>query len=81
MADTIYMVQWNLGGFTGPKKMYWREAHKAYWSKCGNYSYAPQGRKRGGIQQVAFDNKKDADIFVDGCKFTAEWFRKRMNIK
>jgi len=79
MSKPIYVVQWNLGGLTGPIEMHWKDRSQCYWSKCGDFDYDPQDAIRDRVWKVAFNKKVDAENFCEGCKFTCQWFRERMD--
>jgi hypothetical protein len=67
---TVYVVQWNLGGLTGLLKMLWDY----------DFDYDPEDAINDGIWRIAFDKKRDAENFYEGCKFTCQWFRERMDV-
>lgn len=74
----IYVVQWNLGGLTGPIKIKWNDEAECYVSECGEFCYDPDKPADSRIWYKWFSNLIEANAFVDGCKFTTEWFRERM---
>jgi hypothetical protein len=75
MAKTLYMVQINLGGLSGPFKMIYNESLGAYFSPCGDFECGPNGCTSDGIWQRVFFSKRDADSFVEGIRFLAMWNR------
>jgi len=79
MRKTIWVVQWNLGGFTGPFKAKWYGELEAYFSGCGDFEYDPKDFIKDGIWQVSFDNERDAKKFAEGCRFTMKWIAHRFN--
>jgi len=65
--DTIWVVQWNYGGFHPVRKMTWDGWN--YWDKTGDYDYNPSNCWCEGHKQVAFDTKEEAQAFRNGVEF------------
>ena len=78
MNEVLWVVQWNLGGFTGPIKVKLNQKESYYVSKCGNFLFDPVDCIRGGIWQVSFVKKHDAEMFAEGCHFTRRWLKSRL---
>jgi hypothetical protein len=67
--DTVWVVQWNYGGFHPVRKMVWDDYLSEYWDSSGDFSYAPHDKWGPGLKQVAFDSRKEAETFRDGVEF------------
>jgi hypothetical protein len=60
--------------------MLWDYELECYVSVCGDFDYDPEDAINDGIWRIAFDKKRDAENFYEGCKFTCQWFRERMDV-
>jgi len=78
MNDVLWVVQWNLGGFTGPYKVRWCEDSVCYVSDCGNFLFDPVNCITDGCWQTSFVKKSDAEMFAEGCHFTRSWLKSRL---
>ena len=75
---TLWVVQWNLGGLTGPYKVKLRDYESYYVSECGNFLFDPVDCIRDVLWQVSFLKKRDAEMFAEGCHFTRRWLKFRL---
>ena len=80
MNEVLWVVQWNLGGFTGPFKVKWCDDMEYYVSECENFIFDPVDCIREGMWQVSFRKKRDAEMFTEGCHFTRRWLKSRLEV-
>ena len=78
MSKVLWVVQWNLGGLSGPYRVELNQEESYYVSKCGEFLFDPVDCIRDGLWQVPFSRKRDAEMFAEGCHFTRRWLKSRL---